>query len=81
MRKYHAECDDGYDCEASSGVGSTLTWTNSWVDEPEELMCAILQLDPGAQVQIDVVRDAKRRTLDVELGIRSPLRPSPLGGT
>ena len=50
------------------------------IDEPNDLVSAILQLEPGTRVQIDVVRDAKRQAFDVELGTRPPLRRAPSAG-
>src|SRR5689334_23026926 len=50
------------------------------IDEPNDLVSAILQLEPGTRVQIDVVRDSKRQAFDVELGTRPPLRRAPSAG-
>ena len=47
------------------------------IEEPNDLMSAILQLEPGTRVQIDVLRRAKPRTFEVELGTRPPLRRAP----
>ena len=51
------------------------------IDEPGDLAGAILELEPGTRVSVDVVRNGKRQTLDVELGRRPPLRrPASAGG-
>ena len=50
------------------------------IDEPNDLVSAILQLEPGTRVQVDVVRGDKRRTVEVELGSRPPLRRAPPEG-
>jgi serine protease DegQ len=44
------------------------------IDEPEDLLGAVLEMEPGTTVPVDIVRDGKRQTLEVELGRRPPLR-------
>jgi S1-C subfamily serine protease len=51
------------------------------IENPDDLAGAILELEPGARVPVDVIRDGKHQTLDVELGRRPPLRrPASSGG-
>jgi len=44
------------------------------IDQPDDLVSTTLEVEPGTKIDIDVVRDGKRRTLQVELGSRPPLR-------
>jgi S1-C subfamily serine protease len=46
------------------------------IGDPDDLARAIAELPPGRKVQVEVWRDGRRRTLEVELGER-PLAPSP----
>ena len=45
------------------------------VDQPDDLAGATMELEPGAKVPVELVRDGRRQTLQVELGRRPPLRP------
>jgi len=44
------------------------------IHQPEDLVGATLELDPGTKIAMEVLRDGKRRTVDVTLGLRPPLR-------
>ena len=44
------------------------------IETPDDLASAIIELEPGTRVPVEIVRDGKRQTLDVELGRRPPLR-------
>jgi len=44
------------------------------IQQPEDLAGATLEIEPGTKVPIEIVRDGKRRTVDVTLGLRPPLR-------
>jgi S1-C subfamily serine protease len=44
------------------------------VDDPDDLSEAVQLFDPGQKVEVEVYRDGKKRTLDLELGER-PLNP------
>ena len=51
------------------------------IENPDDLAGAILELEPGVRVPVEVIRDGKHQTLDVELGRRPPLRrPASSGG-
>jgi len=53
-------------------------FANKTIDQPEDLAGATLELEPGAKVPVEVVRDGRRTSVDVELGNRPPLRrPAP----
>ena len=47
---------------------------NQAIDDPNDLVGAILELEPGSRVAVDVLRNGKRQTVNVELGRRPPLR-------
>ncbi len=47
------------------------------IAQPEDLASATMQLDPGTRVALEVIRDGKRGTADVQLGQRPPLRRVP----
>jgi len=47
------------------------------IHEPEDLSSAVLDHKPGDRIELTVVRDGKRRTIDVELGTRPD---EPVGG-
>ncbi len=44
------------------------------VHQPEDLAGAVLELEAGSRAAVEIVRDARRRTLEVELGTRPALR-------
>jgi S1-C subfamily serine protease len=44
------------------------------IDDPDDLSEAVQAFDPGKEVTVEVYRDGKKRTLDLELGER-PLNP------
>ena len=44
------------------------------VDQPEDLAGATMELEPGASVAVELIRDGRRQSLQVELGRRPPLR-------
>lgn len=44
------------------------------IEQPGDLASTILQLDAGSRVPVEIVRNGKRATIDVELGRRPPLR-------
>ncbi|HVF64612.1 MAG TPA: trypsin-like peptidase domain-containing protein [Casimicrobiaceae bacterium] len=44
------------------------------IAQPDDLLSATLELEPGRRVAIDVVRDGRRQSHEVELGRRPPLR-------
>ncbi|HEY1328734.1 MAG TPA: trypsin-like peptidase domain-containing protein [Casimicrobiaceae bacterium] len=44
------------------------------IDEPDDLVGAVLEMEPGTKVPVEVVRDGRHETLEVELGRRPPLR-------
>jgi serine protease Do len=44
------------------------------IEQPEDLGGATLELDPGTRVPLEIVRDGKRRTVEVALGTRPALR-------
>jgi S1-C subfamily serine protease len=50
------------------------------IDDPDDLVGSVLQLDPGTRVPLDIVRNGKRQTVEVELGRRPPLRRSASAG-
>jgi S1-C subfamily serine protease len=55
-----------------------VTFADKAIDQPEDLAGATMDLEPGAKVPVEVVRDGGRTTLQVELGRRPPLRrPAP----
>ena len=45
------------------------------IDQPEDLAGATMELEPGVKVPVELLRDGRRETLEVELGRRPPLRP------
>jgi serine protease DegQ len=47
------------------------------IDAPADLAGATMELEPGARVPVEIVRDGRRQTLQVELGRRPPLRAQP----
>lgn len=49
------------------------------VDQPEDLAGATMELEPGAKVPVELVRDGRRQMIQVELGRRPPLRPQQRG--
>ena len=44
------------------------------IDEPQDVAGATLELEPGASVAAEIVRDGRRRTVNVVLGTRPALR-------
>ena len=44
------------------------------LDQPEDVLGATLEYEPGTRVPVDVVREGKRQTLTIELGRRPPVR-------
>ena len=44
------------------------------IDQPEDVLAATLEYEPGTRVPVEVVREGKRQTLALELGRRPPLR-------
>ena len=50
------------------------------IDEPQDLVGATLELEPGTRVPLEIVRDGKRRTIEVTLGTRPALRRTYSGG-
>jgi serine protease DegQ len=44
------------------------------IQEPRDLVGATLELEPGNRVAVQVVRDGRRETVEVELGRRPPLQ-------
>jgi S1-C subfamily serine protease len=51
------------------------------VTQPEDLVTATLEMEPGTRVPVEVLREGRRQTVDVELGRRPPLRrPAQQGG-
>jgi S1-C subfamily serine protease len=51
------------------------------VTQPEDLVTATLEMEPGTRVPVEVLREGRRQTVDVELGRRPPLRrPTQQGG-
>jgi serine protease DegQ len=50
------------------------------VDQPEDLAGATMELEPGTKVPIEVTRDGRRASVQVELGRRPPLRRPGPGG-
>jgi serine protease DegQ len=44
------------------------------IDQPEDVAGATLELEPGTHVALDIVRNGKRRSVEVVLGTRPPLR-------
>jgi S1-C subfamily serine protease len=47
------------------------------VAQADDLAAATMQLDPGTKVTVEVVRDGKHGTVDVQLGQRPPLKRAP----
>jgi serine protease DegQ len=44
------------------------------IEQPSDLSSTILTLDSGSRVPVDIVRNGRRATIEVELGKRPPLR-------
>jgi serine protease DegQ len=44
------------------------------IDEPDDLVGAVLEMEPGTKVPVEVVRDGRQQAREVELGRRPPLR-------
>src|SRR5690606_22126967 len=44
------------------------------IREPEALLAATLELEPGTRVPLEVMRNGRRETVQVQLGTRPPLR-------
>lgn len=44
------------------------------IQQPEDLAGVTLDMEPGARVGVEIVRDGKRGRIDVQLGTRPPLR-------
>jgi S1-C subfamily serine protease len=44
------------------------------IEEPGDLVSATLELEPGTKVPVEVMRNGQKKTLEVELGRRPPLR-------
>ena len=49
------------------------------IGEPEDLVGATLEMEPGTRVPVEVVRQGKNVTLEVELGRRPPPQPQRRG--
>ncbi len=50
------------------------------VEQPEDLAGATMELEPGAKVPVELMREGRRATLQVQLGNRPPLRRSASAG-
>ena len=50
------------------------------LEQPEDVLAATLEHEPGTRVPIELARDGERRTVTVELGRRPPLRTPPRPG-
>jgi S1-C subfamily serine protease len=50
------------------------------IAQPEDLVSATLEMEPGTRVPVEVLRNGKRQTVEVELGRRPPLRRTAPGG-
>jgi serine protease DegQ len=50
------------------------------IAQPEDLVGATLEIEPGAKVALEVVRNGQRRSVDVTLGTRPALRRTQTGG-
>jgi len=44
------------------------------IEQPEDVLAATLEYEPGTRVPLEVVRDGRRQTVQIELGRRPPLR-------
>jgi len=50
------------------------------IDQPEDVLGATLEYEPGTRVPVEVVREGRRQTLNVELGRRPVARAQPQRG-
>jgi len=50
------------------------------VTQPDDPVSATLETEPGTRVPVEVVREGRRHTVEVELGRRPPLRRPAAGG-
>jgi S1-C subfamily serine protease len=50
------------------------------IEQPGDLASITMEFEPGMRVPVEVERDSRRLTLDVELGRRPPLRRTPQPG-
>jgi len=50
------------------------------LDQPEDVLAATLEYEPGMRVPLEIVREGRRQTLTVELGRRPVARPTPQRG-
>jgi len=50
------------------------------IDQPEDVLGATLEYEPGTRVPVEVVREGRRQTLNVELGRRPVSRAQPQRG-
>ena len=50
------------------------------IEQPEDVVDATLEAEPGATVALEVMRNGKQRTVDVVLGTRPALRRVPANG-
>jgi S1-C subfamily serine protease len=46
------------------------------IRQPEDLTGAVLEMEPGTRLRVEIVRDGKRSRADVTLGIRPPPQPN-----
>ena len=50
------------------------------IEQPEDLAGATLEMDPGTKETLEVLRDGQRRSVDITLGTRPPLRRTQASG-
>jgi S1-C subfamily serine protease len=50
------------------------------IEQPDDVLGATLEYEPGTRVPVEVVREGRRQTFSVELGRRPPARPQPQRG-
>jgi S1-C subfamily serine protease len=50
------------------------------IDQPEDVVGATLELEPGSKVPLEVLRGGRRETFNVTLGTRPPLRRTSASG-
>ncbi len=50
------------------------------IEQPGDLASFTMEFEPGARVPVEVARDGRRVTVEVELGRRPPLRRAPQAG-
>jgi S1-C subfamily serine protease len=46
------------------------------LEQPEDVLAATLEYEPGTRVPVEIARDGNRRSVVVELGRRPPQRPT-----